>query len=169
MTKLFILFVVVLVVYLMPTETTIPVQHATAKDWNPYSYWYYPWGESGVHKGIDIFAKQGTPTLASTSGIVLFKGQLKRGGNVIVIIGPKWRIHYYAHLKSYNVRALEWVKRGEKIGEVGDTGNARGKPPHLHYSMLSLMPNFGEFTLETQGWQRMFYVNPSTALAKSTY
>jgi peptidoglycan LD-endopeptidase LytH len=169
MKKIILLLTIGTVGTLLPMETVIPVQHATNKDWNKDSYWFYPWGESDVHKGIDIFAKEGTPTLASTSGIVLFKGQLKRGGKVVAVLGPKWRIHYYAHLKSHHVHALEWVKQGEKIGEVGDTGNARGKPPHLHYSILSLVPNIGEFTLETQGWQRMFYVNPSTALAKSNH
>jgi peptidoglycan LD-endopeptidase LytH len=169
MKKIILLLAIGTLGILLPMETVIPVQHATNKDWNKDSYWFYPWGESGVHKGIDIFAKEGTPTLASTSGIVLFKGQLKRGGKVVAVLGPKWRIHYYAHLKNHHVHAFEWVKRGEKIGEVGDTGNARGKPPHLHYSMLSLIPNIGEFTLENQGWQRMFYVNPSTALAKSNH
>lgn len=150
----------------LPSTHTIPVQGATTNDWHKHSYWMSPWGASGVHKGIDIFAKQGTPTLASTAGIVIFKGSLKLGGNAVAILGPKWRIHYYAHLKSQDVHALEWVSSGEKIGEVGDTGNAKGKPPHLHYSILNLIPNPAEITLETQGWKRMFYINPSIAFSK---
>ncbi len=165
MKKLIILLAAILYTgMLMPTDTIIPVQNASSKDWNKHSYWFYPWGDSGVHKGIDIFAKQGTPALASTAGIVLFKGQLNRGGNAIAILGPKWRIHYYAHLKNHAVHPLAWVQSGEKIGEVGDTGNAKGKPPHLHYSILSLIPNPAEITLEQQGWQRMFYMNPNQLL-----
>ena len=148
----------------LPSKHVIPVQGATSQDWDKHSYWFYPWGTSGVHKGIDIFAKKGTPILASTAGIVIFKGSLKHGGNVIAILGAKWRIHYYAHLKSQDVHTLEWVTLGEKIGKVGDTGNAAGKPAHLHYSVLSLIPNPVEITLEHQGWKRMFYANPNQLL-----
>ncbi len=158
------MFVVVLVVYFMPTKSTIPVLHATAKDWNPYSYWYYPWGKSGVHKGIDIFAIEGTPVLASTAGIVLFKGNIKLGGNVVAILGPKWRISYYAHLQSADVHMFELLSSGEQIGRVGTTGNAAGKPAHLHFSIVTVIPNPIEITTETQGWKRMFYINPNRVL-----
>jgi len=157
------IFTIIISGCLLPAQTSIPVQNASAKDWNSDSYWFFPWGDSGVHKGIDIFAKKGTPALASTTGIVLFKGQLKLGGNVIAILGPKWRMHYYAHLQTQNVHFLEWVSRGDKVGQVGDTGNAKGKPPHLHFSILSLVPSISEITLEPQGWKRMFYMNPAHA------
>lgn len=150
----------------LPVTHTIPVQGATTNDWHKHSYWMSQWGASDVHKGIDIFAKNGTPILASTTGIVIFKGTLNRGGNAVAILGSKWHIHYYAHLNKHHVHVLEWVSRGEKIGEVGDTGNATGKPPHLHYSILNLIPNPAEITLETQGWKRMFYINPNVALAQ---
>jgi murein DD-endopeptidase MepM/ murein hydrolase activator NlpD len=137
------------------------VQNATNKDWNPYSYWYFPWGKSGVHKGIDIFAKAGTPVLASAAGIVLFKGNIKLGGNVVAVLGPKWRLYYYAHLQKTDVHFLDWVSLGEVIGRVGTTGNATGKPAHLHFSVMTLIPNPAEITTETQGWKRMFYMNPA--------
>lgn len=165
MKKAILIFTAILITgLLIPAEYSIPVQNATTKDWHKHSYWFYPWGDSGVHKGIDIFAEKGTPALASTAGIVLFKGKLKRGGNVIALLGANWRIHYYAHLKNQDVSILELVRHGEKIGEVGDSGNAKGKPPHLHYSVLSLIPNPAEITLEHQGWKRMFYVNPNQLL-----
>jgi murein DD-endopeptidase MepM/ murein hydrolase activator NlpD len=147
---------------LLPARGVVPVQNATYKDWNPYSYWYYPWGKSGVHKGIDIFAKSGTPVLASTSGIVLYKGNIKLGGNVVAVLGPNWRIYYYAHLQKADVYFLEWLSLGETIGRVGTTGNAAGKPAHLHFSVITLIPNPAEITTETQGWKRMFYVNPAS-------
>lgn len=159
--RIFILMIIFLALGLLfPARGVIPVQNATPKDWNPYSYWYYPWGKSGVHKGIDIFAKAGTPVIASTAGIVLFKGQIALGGNVVAVLGPKWRVHYYAHLQSSDVHYLEWLNRGEAIGRVGTTGNAAGKPAHLHYSVVTLIPNPAEITTETQGWKRMFYMNP---------
>jgi peptidoglycan LD-endopeptidase LytH len=147
---------------LLPVRGVIPVQNATSKDWNKYSYWYFPWGKSGVHKGIDIFAKQGTPVLSSVSGIVLFKGNIKLGGNVVAVIGPKWRLYYYAHLQSTDAHVLGWVNSGERIGAVGTTGNAAGKPAHLHFSIITLIPNPAEITTETQGWKRMFYVSPTS-------
>jgi peptidoglycan LD-endopeptidase LytH len=147
---------------LLPARGVIPVQNATSKDWNKYSYWYFPWGKSGVHKGIDIFAKQGTPVLSSVTGIVLFKGNIKLGGNVVAVIGPKWRLYYYAHLQGTDAHVLEWVNSGERIGTVGTTGNAAGKPAHLHFSIITLIPNPAEITTETQGWKRMFYVNPTS-------
>ena len=166
--KKIILFLLAIITIgtLLPSKTVIPVLGATVQDWNRDSYWYFPWGDSGVHKGIDIFAKKGTPVIASDSGIVIFKGNIKLGGNVIAILGPKWRIHYYAHLQTHNVHFLEWVSCKSKIGQVGDTGNAKGKASHLHYSILSLMPNISEITLEPQGWKRAFYMNPTVTLTK---
>ena len=147
---------------ILPQNSVIPVKNATKKDWSPYSYWYHPWGKSGVHKGIDIFAKQGTPVVSAVYGMVIFTGNIDMGGNVIVVLGPKWHVHYYAHLSEVDTHMLGWAGKGEQIGKVGTTGNAAGKPPHLHYSILSLIPNPAEITTKTQGWKRMFYVNPAT-------
>lgn len=158
---LFIFTCILALGLLLPARGVLPVQNATNKDWNPYSYWYFPWGKSGVHKGIDIFAKAGTPVLASAAGIVLFKGNIKLGGNVLAVLGPKWRLYYYAHLQKTDVHFLDWVSLGEVIGRVGTTGNATGKPAHLHFSVMTLIPNPAEITTETQGWKRMFYVNPA--------
>lgn len=161
MRKFFIFLLMVCAGYCLPNQAMIPVQHATPNDWNKHSYWYGPWGKSGVHKGIDIFAKQGTPVMASTTGLVIFKGNITLGGNVVAVLGPKWRIHYYAHLQRHQTHWFAWVNRGERIGRVGTSGNALGKSPHLHYSIFSFIPNLNEITTETQGWKRMFYVNPT--------
>lgn len=145
----------------IPERGVIPVKNATAKDWNSQSFWFSPWGKSGVHKGVDIFAKSGTPVIASTSGLVVYTGNIEMGGNVVTILGPKWRIYYYAHLDSINTHSLSWTSRGELIGAVGSTGNAAGKPPHLHYSVLSLVPYPWRFSTETQGWKKLFFMNPT--------
>ena len=145
----------------IPARGVIPVQHATSRDWNTNSFWYSPWGKSGVHKGIDIFAKRGTPVISSTSGLVIYTGNINMGGNVVAILGPQWRIYYYAHLASINVTTLSWVSRGDPIGAVGNTGNAAGKPPHLHYSVLSLIPYPWRISMQTQGYKKMFFMNPS--------
>ncbi len=145
---------------LLPAQGVVPVQGATTRDWNPHSLWHHPWGKSGVHKGVDIFAPKGTPVLSNGTGLVLFKGELALGGNVVAVLGAKWRIHYYAHLKQSNAKWFEWVSSGERIGQVGDSGNAAGKPPHLHYSIITLVPYPWRISLQPQGWKRMFYLNP---------
>lgn len=157
--------VVILVLGLfIPEKITIPVQAATSNDWNHDTFWYEPWGSSGVHKGIDIFGTKRTPVVASTTGIVVFSGTLTKGGNAVAILGPKWRVHYVAHLHSYSVSFGDFVKMNSKIGELGDTGNASGKQPHVHYSILSLVPMPWLATFENQGWKKMFYLNPDEKL-----
>jgi len=145
---------------LLPQNMVIPVKGATKSSWNPKTFWHDGWGKSGVHKGIDIFAAQGQSVLSSTYGMVVYSGTLALGGNVVVVLGPKWRLHYYAHLKKSDVGALNLVGRGEKIGEVGTTGNAATTPPHLHYAILTLIPYPWRIDDSRQGWRKMFYLNP---------
>lgn len=151
---------------MLPERLVIPVQGATPADWNPKSFWHRPWGRSGVHRGIDIFAKEGRRVVAAGSGVVLFAGALRDGGNVVAILGPKWRVHYYAHLASRKTAAWRWVNRGEEIGAVGATGNAVGKPPHLHYAIITQIPYLWRYRPERFGFDRMFYLNPVERLLK---
>jgi peptidoglycan LD-endopeptidase LytH len=158
-------FVVLLVIGLFVPQTFVnPVEKAGKSSYNSKSFWYYPWGKSGTHKGVDIFAQEGTPVYSSTGGLALFKGELERGGNVVLIIGPKWRLHYYAHLRDINTGLFSWTNTGESIGTVGRTGNAKDKPPHLHYSIMTLIPYFWQIDEDKQGWKKMFYLNPITYL-----
>lgn len=150
----------------IPERGVIPVQNASAKDWHSQSFWYSPWGKSGVHKGVDIFAKQGTRVISSTNGVVIYAGNIEMGGNVVAILGPKWRIYYYAHLESINAKKFDWAAKGNIIGNVGSTGNAAGKPPHLHFSVLSLIPYPWRFSTETQGWKKLFFMNPLTTIGQ---
>jgi peptidoglycan LD-endopeptidase LytH len=160
--KLVIAFMGILALGLiLPQRGVIPVQNATNKDWNKLSFWREPWGQSGVHKGIDIFANIGTPVLASTSGWVIYTGNIKLGGNVVAVLGPKWRIYYYAHLGTINTKCFAWASQGEVIGKVGDSGNAKGKPPHLHYSVMSLIPYPWRVSWQKQGYKKVFFMNPS--------
>jgi murein DD-endopeptidase MepM/ murein hydrolase activator NlpD len=149
---------------LIPEKIMIPVQGATPKDWNHNTFWYEPWGRSGVHKGIDIFGIKNTPVVASTNGIVIFAGELTRGGKVVAVLGPKWRIHYFAHLNDYSVSAGDVVSINSQIGLLGDTGNAAGKQPHVHYSILSLVPMPWLYTTQSQGWKKMFFLSPHDKL-----
>ena len=158
--------VVLVLGLLVPGAQVIPVEGATEADWNHDTFWYDPWGRSGVHKGIDIFAAEGTAVRASTGGVVLYTGELSRGGNVVVILGPKWRLHYYAHMASRDVARGRAVAQGRVVGTVGTSGNAAGKPPHLHYSIVTLVPYPWRVTTERQGWKKVFYLDPDDALRR---
>ena len=165
-----VLLVVTFVVsfgFFMPQHLVYPVLGANSNDWHEDSFWFEPWGESGVHKGIDIFKARGTAVVAASSGIVIYRGHVRLGGNIIIILGPKWRMHYYAHLDSISVRNGDTVHAGEKIGTVGTSGNAAGKEPHLHYVIQSLVPYPKRYRSGTQGWKRMFYLNPGEELRNS--
>ncbi len=149
---------------LLPEAAVIPVRGATARDWNPKSFWFEPWGVSGVHKGIDIFAREGRAVQSAVPGVLLYQGPLGIGGNVVAVLGPKWRVHYYAHLNETQVDVPLFVARGASLGEVGTSGNARGKPPHLHYAIISVFPLPWRFSGATQGWKRLFFVDPGEVL-----
>ncbi|KOY85569.1 peptidase M23 [bacterium 336/3] len=160
-------FLFITIGLLLPQRFSMPVEGANHKSYHPKSFWFYPWGKSGTHKGVDIFAKEGTSIKASTSGLVIYTGNVALGGNVVLVLGAKWRIHYYAHLKEIKASNFSWVNRNEKIGSVGTTGNAQGKSPHLHYSIATLIPYVWRIDGSKQGWKKMFYLNPIDYL-KST-
>lgn len=157
---LIIALVILVLGLVIPEPKLIPVKGATTADWNKDTFWFEPWGSSGVHKGIDIFGVTNTPVIASTHIIVLFQGTLPKGGYVVIGLGPKWRIHYFAHLSESQTSLPFLMQAGSKIGGVGDTGNAKGKPPHLHYSIVSLLPMPWRIDTSTQGYKKAFYLNP---------
>lgn len=150
--------------FLLPERLDIPVDGAGENDWNHQTFWYAPWGASGVHHGIDIFAEAGTPVIAATAGIVVYRGDMGRGGNVVIVLGPKWRFHYYAHLSGFDVAPGQWAGRSALLGRVGTTGNAAGRPPHLHYSVATPFPHFWLYQSGAYGWRRMFVLNPHEML-----
>lgn len=169
MKKIMVLFLlsVFMVGFVIPETSRVPVSGATASDWNPQSFWYYPWGRSGTHKGIDIFAKLGTPALAATDGLVVSTGFDALGGNYVLMLGAKWRFHYYAHLQSIDTSSGHWLKAGSVLGKVGDSGNAKGKPPHLHYQIHTLFPQLANYEQnQPQAWNKLFYINPHQFLTR---
>ena len=88
------------------------------------------------HDGVDIFALRGTPVLAASAGGVYRVNVTSRGGKVVWVRDPvrNSRI-YYAHLDSQYVRNGQQVQAGDTLGFVGNTGNARTTPPHLHFGV----------------------------------
>ena len=154
------LLLILLVGLLLPESFSMPVKGAGKTSYNQQSFWAYPWGTSVTHKGVDIFAKEGTEVVSSTGGLVLYSGTIKKGGNVVLVLGPKWRLHYYAHLKEIKTSSFSFVHSKKAIGTVGTTGNAVGKAPHLHYSIRSIIPIPWRKDDTIQGWRKMFYLNP---------
>lgn len=161
---LFGLLVIALLGFVLPEQLRIPVQGASKQDWHPDTFWYEPWGKSGVHKGIDIFAREGTPVIASSGGLVIYSGEWGIGGKVLLVLGPKWRIHYYAHLQDFATHWGTFVRRGEQVAQVGHTGNAQGKPAHLHYAIVTLLPYPWRWDSAAQGWKKMFFLDPGQQL-----
>lgn len=155
-----LLWLVILLGLAIPQDLSMPVQGATQSDYNSQSFWYYPWGKSVTHKGVDVFAKRGTSIHASTKGIVLYCGEISLGGKFVLVLGPKWRLHYYAHLDSITTHSLALVGKTDELGTVGASGNAAGKAPHLHYSIISMLPYPWRIDSDRQGWKKMFFLNP---------
>ena len=159
--KILIGIIAILIIgFLIPQNLKMPVKGATKSDYNSKSFWFFPWGKSVTHKGVDIFAKKGTEINSSTSGLVLYSGEISMGGKIVIILGPKWRLHYYAHLNELKTSSLSLVNKKSTIGTVGTSGNAAGKSPHLHYSILTIIPYVWKIDSDKQGWKKMFYLNP---------
>jgi murein DD-endopeptidase MepM/ murein hydrolase activator NlpD len=85
------------------------------------------------HEGVDLAARKGTRISAAESGRVIHSGRLGDYGKVVIL---KHAGHYrsvYAHANKLYVRKGQFVEKGQRIAEVGSTGNASG--PHLHFEI----------------------------------
>ncbi len=94
--------------------------------------------EGRVHDAIDIPAAQGTPVVAAADGQIIKLFQSELGGTTIYqLSADKKLIFYYAHLQRYadGLSEGKFVRQGEVIGYVGDTGNAGPGNYHLHFSI----------------------------------
>jgi murein DD-endopeptidase MepM/ murein hydrolase activator NlpD len=99
--------------------------------------------EGRVHDAIDIPAPAETPVLSAADGEIIKLFQSERGGTTIYQLSTdKKLIFYYAHLQRYadGLVAGKFVRQGEVIGYVGDTGNAGAGNYHLHFS-ISIVPD----------------------------
>ena len=99
--------------------------------------------EGRVHDAIDIPAPAGTPVIAAADGEIARLFQSERGGTTIYQYSDDKRlIFYYAHLQHYadDLMPGQFVRQGEVIAYVGDTGNAGAGNYHLHFS-ISVIPN----------------------------
>lgn len=118
-----------------PLRLAVPV--AGVKVAQLVDSWGAPRSEGRRHQGVDIMAAAGTPVTAVASGKVLKLVHGKRGGTTVYQSDDSGAfIFYYAHLSSYAGDLKEGmpIRRGQLVGYVGQTGNA--KQPHLHFEVL---------------------------------
>jgi murein DD-endopeptidase MepM/ murein hydrolase activator NlpD len=90
-------------------------------------------GGTRRHQGNDIMASHGRPIYAVNAGTITRTGSGGLGGNSIYLWDGSTE-YYYAHLAQISVRGGR-VSAGQQIGTNGDTGNARGGAPHLHFEI----------------------------------
>jgi murein DD-endopeptidase MepM/ murein hydrolase activator NlpD len=102
-------------------------------DWHAYRCCPYV----HQHKGLDIFAPRGTPAVAAAGGIVSQKVDGAVSGLAVEVTDSAGTEYFYAHLDGFapGLREGQYVRMGEVLGYVGDTGNARGTSSHLHFEV----------------------------------
>jgi murein DD-endopeptidase MepM/ murein hydrolase activator NlpD len=103
------------------------------------------------HEGVDIFAKAGTPVVAASAGVVVSAGENTLGGRVVWVWDMSRQVrYYYAHLQEQLVTTGTFVRAGDVVGTVGNTGNARTTGPHLHFGIYAV----GEGAIDPDGFIR---------------
>jgi murein DD-endopeptidase MepM/ murein hydrolase activator NlpD len=107
--------------------------------------WYYPrWTGTTFryHLGLDMMAPYGTPVAAPADGVTRI-GSSELGGLTVSVIEADGTLWYLAHLSGIaeGIVTGDAVTLGQVVGYVGDSGNARGGAPHLHFAVH---PNGGQ-------------------------
>jgi murein DD-endopeptidase MepM/ murein hydrolase activator NlpD len=117
-------------------------------------------GGARRHDAIDIMAAEGTPVVAAADGFVEKLFNSARGGLTVYVRSHDRRwTYYYSHLQRYEPGLAEGqqVKRGQRLGLVGHTGNASPAGPHLHFAINQMQPN--------EKWWHGAPINPYPLLA----
>lgn len=120
-------------------------------------------GGTGVHGALDIFAARGTPVVAFEAGVLNRVGWNDLGGYRLWVKGASGDA-YYAHMDGYapGLADGQRVEAGQVLGYVGNTGNAKSTPPHLHFRLER-----GGFPLNPFPLLRALFTAKPAATAKS--
>jgi len=93
-------------------------------------------GGKRKHHGVDIFAARNTEIIASADGYVGRTDNKGLGGRFIWVFYPSVSVHcYYAHLEKIIAVTGDKLRAGDIIGTIGNSGNAKYTPPHLHFGI----------------------------------
>jgi peptidoglycan LD-endopeptidase LytH len=97
--------------------------------------WGFPRSGGRSHKGTDIMGPMGVPVYAFTSGVISRHSDGALSGRSLYLRGDDGNTYFYAHLQGYAPAGGvgSRVAAGDHIAYNGDTGNARGGPPHIHF------------------------------------
>jgi lipoprotein NlpD len=85
------------------------------------------------HSGLDISAPEGSPVVAAAGGEVVYAGNLRGYGRILILKHNHKYTTVYAHLRSRHVQMHETVRQGQVIATVGNSGRSSG--PHLHFEV----------------------------------
>ncbi len=121
-------------------------------------------GGERLHSALDIMAPEGTTVLAAAPGSVEKLFLSDAGGKTIYVRSSDGRtIYYYAHLKDYaqGLKEGQTIRRGQRLGSVGHTGNASAEAPHLHFAIMRTTP-------DAKWWEPATAINPYPILTKPT-
>jgi len=105
-----------------------------------YAYWD-TWhaprdGGRRLHQGCDVMAPMGTPLVACVNGTITIVAEGGNAGKYIrLTMEGSSTFFYYMHMQDITVSQGQKVRAGDLVGHVGDTGNARGGAPHLHFEV----------------------------------
>ena len=127
-------------------------------------------GEIRSHQGQDVFCNYGEPVLASEPGTVQF-GIDTLGGLNVHLVRPEGGFWYYAHLSEWNTEELssgDRVRPGDVIGFCGNSGDAVGTPPHVHFGWYDASGNAHDPLSNLIGWLRMAQKRAARVLLRAT-
>ena len=119
-------------------------------------------GGTRLHEAIDIMAPRGTSVVAAAPGTIERLFRSDAGGNTIYVRSSDGEtIHYYAHMDEYaeGLREGQRVRRGQRLGTVGSSGNASPEAPHLHFAILQTTP-------DAEWWEPANAINPYPILSQ---
>ncbi|WP_338244599.1 M23 family metallopeptidase [Aurantiacibacter hainanensis] len=140
------------------TETStlmIPVLNVAATDLSD-TFSDERGGGTRLHEALDIPAPEGTSVIAAAPGTIERLFRSDAGGNTVYVRSEdRQTIYYYAHLDEYapGLNEGQRVRRGQRLGTVGSTGNAEPDAPHLHFEVMRTTPS-------AEWWEPATSVNP---------
>ena len=116
------------------SDEDAPITKGTL-DWPLRGVLYARFGKKGNerHDGIDLSAPVGTPVKTAAPGQVLYAGEQRGYGNIVIVEHAGGLVTLYAHNRDLRVKSGQRVRRGQVIATVGESGRTSG--PQLHFEV----------------------------------